>query len=320
MSDLRVKSWGAEHEWADHPLGRAVPKDFGRDVNDITIVNSNGIANDPKGRTYMYGGEFNTPPTSTILGQVDCMERLKEHYPEATINYRSNLHLHAHIPGLKDNLPMLKQLQGHIHMYLPEVLATVVEPIPRPTAEEYPLTAELKGAKRRFARRRVSHQCFLSHARVSLQASARTVEEFFNLEPPHSKADDKPMFHLQPRVCVNLRQLLQTDTIEFRHFPGTMDSLELQTAFLWVNDYLECALNNVGINGLAQAAKRWVFPQFLKYHHPTEVGYRSTVHDGTLDFTEIQANVGKILSKREGDLDRARIWMITNGYAVGATQ
>lgn len=320
MTDLRVKSWGMELEWSDHPLDRPPPKGFKYDVNDITMVNSNGIANDPKGRTYRFGGEFNTPPTSTILGQVDCMERLKEHYPEATINYRSNLHLHVHIPGLKENLPMLKQLQGHIHRYLPQVLAEVVEPIPRPTPEEYPLTDEFKGAKRRFARRRVSHQCFLSDARVSLQASARTVEEFFNLEPPHSKAEDKPMFHLQPRVCVNLRQLLQTDTIEFRHFPGTMDSEELLTAFIWVNDYLECALNNVGINGLVQAAKHWQFPKFLKYHHPTECGYRTTVHDGTLDFTEIQANVKKILSRPEGDLDKARIWMITNGYAVGATQ
>ena len=317
---MKVTSWGAEHEWADHPLGREVPKGFGRDRNDVTIVNSNGIANDPKGVTYRWGGEFNTPPTNTIEGQVGCMQLLKETYPEATINYRSNLHLHAHIPGLRDNLPMLKQLQAHIHEHLPWALGNVVEPIPIPTREEYPLELEFKGAKRRFARRRVSHQCFLSQKRVELQAQARTPEEFFNLEPPWSKDDKRPLFHLQPRVCVNLRQLLQTNTIEFRHFPGTMDPVELRAAFNWVDQYLQHALDNASIEGLMQRAQRWLFPRFLKYHHDTEVGYRATVHDGSLTMDQIKQGVARILSGPRGNLDRMRINMIADGYAVGATQ
>lgn len=316
----RIASYGAEHEFADHPLSRDVPKGFGRDVNDVTIVNSNGIANDPKGRTYRWGGEFNTPPTDSIIGQVGAMAQLKERYPEATINYRSNLHLHVRVPGLKDDLAMLKQLQGHIHQYLPEVLASIVEPIPRPSAAEYPAADDLKGAKRRFARRRVSHQCFLSTNRVALQARARTVQEFFELEPPHSKDDDKPLWHLQPRVCVNLRQLLQTDTIEFRHFPGTMDAAELSTAFRWVKEYTERALENAPINDLAQEARDWNFPKFLPYHHEVECGYRQTVHDGSLGLEDIRINVARILSRSGGELDRCRIEMITGGFAKGATQ
>jgi hypothetical protein len=318
MADYKIASYGAEHEWADHPLDRDPPQGFGRDVRDVTIVNSNGIANDPKGKTYRYGGEFNTPPTNTIQGQIDCMARLKEHYPEATINYRSNLHLHVRIPGLKDDLQMLKQLQAHIHMHLPQVLANVVEPIPSPSREVYTTEEEWKGARRRFQRRRVSHQTFLTDKRLSMQSQAQTVDQFFNLEPPQS-ADGKPLFHLQPRVCVNLRQLLQTDTLEFRHFPGTMDEEELEAAFEWVRRYTEHALEGLSIGGLAQEAEDWLLPKFLPYHHETEVWYRKTVHDGTLEDSEIRSAVRERLSSRRS-LDESRIWMIINGYAVGATQ
>jgi len=316
----RIATYGAEHEWADHPLGRDLPKGFGRDVNDVTIVNSNGIANDPKGQTYRWGGEFNTPPTDSIMGQVGAMVLLKETYPEATINYRSNLHLHVRIPGLREDLAMLKQLQGHIHQHLPEVLASIVEPIPRPERDQYPTEEEFKGAKRRFARRRVSHQCFLSHQRVELQARATTVKEFFELEPPHSKDKDLPLWHLQPRVCVNLRQLLQTDTIEFRHFPGTMNGWELEKAFRWVKSYMERALENAPINDLAQSARNWELPRFLPYHHQVECRYRATVHDGTLGKEQIHQNVKRILATSEGDLDKARVRMIACGFAKGATQ
>lgn len=318
MAELRIASYGAEHEWADHPLDRDPPRGFGRDVRDVTIVNSNGIANDPKGKTYGFGGEFNTPPTTDIEGQIDCMERLKAVYPEATINYRSNLHLHVRIPGLKDDLKMLKQLQAHIHKYLPQVLADVVEPIPPPSREVYKTEEEWKGAKRRFQRRRVSHQTFLTDKRLGMQAQAETLDQFFNLEPPQS-AEGKPLFHLQPRVCVNLRQLLQTDTIEFRHFPGTMDQEELRTSFHWVKSYVEHALEGSDITELAREAGYWRFPQFLPYHHETEVGYRKTVHDGSLELYEIRSVVLERLSQGKS-LDEARVWMIANGFAKGATQ
>ena len=315
---FKIASYGAEHEWADHPLDRDPPKGFGRDVNDVTIVNSNGIANDPKGKTYRFGGEFNTPPTTTIEGQVQCMERLKEHYPEATINYRSNLHLHVRIPGLKDNLAMLKQLQSHIHRELPLVLAETVEPIPVPIPEEYPGTLELKGARRRFARRRVSHQCFLSAHRVAYQCQATTVKEFFEREPPLSKEEPrKPLWHLQPRVCVNLRQLLQTDTIEFRHFPGTMDPRELQAAFTWVKMYTEAALADAPIHTLKILARGWLFPLFLKYEHNVETRYRRTVHDGSLKQQDILLAVSDILRQPDGNLEKAREWMIMHGYSKG---
>jgi hypothetical protein len=315
MSDLKVVSYGAEHEWADHPLDRDPPTGFGRDVRDITMVNSNGVANDPKGVTYRWGGEFNTPPTDTIEGQLDCLQLLKDRYPEATINYRSNLHLHVRVPGLKDNLEALKQFQRHIHRELAIYLGSVVERIPLPTRQEYGTEEEFQGAKRRYRRRCISHQCFLTETRLLAQQKARTVQEFFDLEPPQSKLG-KPLFHLQPRVCVNLRQLLQTDTVEFRHFPGTMSRERLKAAFNWVDRYTLLALHGPTIDELAEEARDWPFPTFLPYHHAVETCYRQTVHDGTLTTKQIMSNVAEITSHK--DLDQCRDWMMNNGYAIGA--
>ena len=40
---------------------------------DNTIVNSNGVANDPLGKLCKYGGEINTKPTSTVEEQVEII-------------------------------------------------------------------------------------------------------------------------------------------------------------------------------------------------------------------------------------------------------
>lgn len=298
-------TYGAEHEWADHPLDRVLPQDYGRDHRDVTIVNSNGIANDPRGRTWRFGGEINTPPTDSIEGQVDCLRELKLHLPEATINYRSNLHLHIRVPGLKDDLGQLKDVQFYIHSNMRKVLAQI-EPLPRPKLgfnssnpkEEYLFNGEeYEGALRRWRRRRVSHQTLLTPTRLAGQISAKTIEEFFQREVPQSK-EGKPLWHLQPRLCVNVRQLLETDTIEFRHFPGTMGNDILRNSLTWCRDFLYAAFMNAPIDELLNKYKGVTFPPFPLYNHAMEKRYRLTCHDHTLTREQIEVNIQKILGVR----------------------
>src|SRR5690606_23961726 len=96
---------------------------------------------------------------------------------------------------------------------------------------------EILGNWKRWKRRRVSHQTLLTPHRVTQQLTATTPEEFFELEVPASNSG-KPLWHAQPRVCVNLRQLLQTDTIEFRHFAGTLNLEVLEDCFNWCQKFL----------------------------------------------------------------------------------
>ncbi len=133
---MRDWTYGCEHELADISLDVALPKGYGRDIKDYTIVNSNGIANDPSGKLYRFGGEINTPPTDTIEGQSACLAEIIRQQPSAKVNYRSNLHVHVRCPGLKDDLALLKQVQRYIHETMPKVFP-VVEPIPQPNLFDY---------------------------------------------------------------------------------------------------------------------------------------------------------------------------------------
>ena len=291
-------TYGAEHEFANLPRNEPLPKGYKWDTRDVTIVNSNGIANDPSGELYAFGGEVNTPPTRSIEGQVRCLQTLVARYPMAEVNYRSNLHIHIRVPGLKDDLKLLKQFQRYIHEHMPKAFP-IIEPLPRPTVFEFPDSIELKGASRRWRRRRVSHQSLLSAKRLAHQLEARSVAEFFNWEPPRDKKG-KPMWHAQPRLCVSSRQLLQTDTVEFRHFPGTLNTKELHNCLRWCREFMICALQDLPIKALLDWAHKQQWPPFPKYVHWQECCYRATVHDGTLTKDQIKQNIAKIL---EGTFD-----------------
>lgn len=299
-------TYGAEHEWADWDMRTPLPEGFGRDVKDYTIVNTNGVANDPTGRAYPFGGEINTPPTTTIAGQVYHLFNLKELLPEATVNHRSNLHLHIRVPGLKDDLEKLKQVQRYIHEMMPLVLPWV-EPIPEPVPFEPGQDPENQvdprwygGAVRRYNRRKVSHHTLLTPKRLATQLATTTLTDFFEAEVPRSRGAGKPQWHFQPRLCVNLRQLLQTDTIEFRHFPGTLDEGELETCLNWCHDFLRAAFLGHDKDWLISFMKdvypQEAFPKFPPYVHWREERYRMTCHDGTLSKAEIAKNIEAILA------------------------
>ena len=74
---------------------------------DNTCVSSTGIANDPQGKLYKFGGEINTRPTTSTDEQVEHIARvnkfLRDNGPAPIVNDRSNLHIHIRVPGLKDN-------------------------------------------------------------------------------------------------------------------------------------------------------------------------------------------------------------------------
>lgn len=297
--DTSTWTYGAEHEWADWPLARRLPPGYGRDVRDITIVNSTGVANDPTGKLHGFGGEINTPPTDTPDGQVACLLELKALLPEATVNYRSNLHLHIRVPGLKDDLTALKQVQRRIHEWMPLALP-IIEPLAIDQVDpRAPGSAE--GLKRRLRRMKVSHQTLLRPERVQRQLDAPTVEAFFEAEVPRSKAG-AVMWHAQPRLSVNLRQLRETDTVEFRHWPGTMDPDELAWAFQWCRGFMMRALLEESeikahLATFEELQRDGKLPRFKPYDHWLEERYRRTVHDGTIPRDQLPINIANVLKE-----------------------
>lgn len=231
-------TYGCEHELADLDTRKGWEPEFGRDP-EPNIVNSNGIAADPRLISYHLGAELTTLPTDSIEGQVIQLERIKERYPEASINYRTGMHVHIRVPGLKDDLWALKVLQAYIYDNSDVYEYVDVLPDPRDCGH-YPDPVKKKMAIRRYHWMRRSHMTVIPGNRVDAQLEANTPQEFFEAEVPRSKTG-KILWHAQPRAAVNLRQLLQTDTIEFRHFCSTLDPEVLRGAIYWCKRFLETA-------------------------------------------------------------------------------
>lgn len=291
-------TYGAEHELGDWDRTRPLPPGFGIDEDDVTVMNSDGTAADPRARITTRGGELNTPPTDTPLGQAGMLDLIRRYYPEATVNHRSNLHIHVRVPGLCDDLPALKRLARYVRDQCLDGMLKVIEPIPEPSRTTYPDPEEYEGARRRWRRRRISHHTVLPYARLHRQLQARTVEEFHRAEVPATRATGRPMWHAQPRAAINIRQLMETDTIEFRHFPGTLVPEEVHTAVSWCRDFLADGLGPQRgwrhvHNALGYAASPW--PTFPPYVHWMEVRFRATVLDGSIPRAVAAANVQRIL-------------------------
>jgi hypothetical protein len=303
--DPRNWTVGCEHEladWSCSVVPIAIPGKWGIDKADVTIVNSDGIAayRGPGPANYHVGGELNSPPSRSCAEQAQMIEDVTWVMPESRVNHRSNLHVHVRVPGLSGDLAALKQFAEFNREHL-RLILDHLEPIPQPSESDYASREEFEGARRRYRRRLVSHHTVLTDARAKAQLEAQTVEEFFAAECPRSK-DGKVMWHLAPRCAVNLRHLREpTDTVEFRHFPGTLEGEEVLVATNWCKEYVAAALGlrpGFYIDEVRDYARG--LPKFPPYVHWREVRYRATCMDGTLSVEQVLANRKKIT---EGEFD-----------------
>ncbi len=268
---------GAEFEladWEHGPVLHLLDTDVKLDRKDVTMVNSNGIAVDPKGKLYDRGGEVLAEPgdIADVVGQMLWWRDLTQ----PTINYRCNLHWHIRVPGLSTNLAWLKRVQRYVCAWMPK-LFPLIEPVPEPRLEDYPSGEAYAGAMARYRRRLVSHQTVLPAAALERQLAATTPEQFFEEETRDPKTG-RVHWTIHPRCAVHLRQLLQTDTIEFRHFPGTLDPAELTTAGEWCRDFLVAALFDQAdpVRLFRESYSKRRFPTFRLYNHELERRYRLT--------------------------------------------
>lgn len=263
-------TFGAELELVDWPRNDPLPEGMAVDDGNYTSVNSNGVAVDGKGKSYHLGGEILTAPSEEITGPADQFNEIKHRWPQACHNYRTGLNVHVRIPGLRDDLQWLKQIQMFTHRLMPTLLP-IIDPIPDPPPDS-------KGGARNFRTRKKDHYTLLSKERLELQMKARTPKEFFEAEVVDTKTG---IMHwsIRPRTCVNLRQILQTDTIEFRHFFMPDDARQLYNTTIWCNRFLEAALGQgYGQDVTAEAFLREV--KFEKRTWPKGLPYDPWLDEG----------------------------------------
>lgn len=285
MIDLKNVTYGCEYEFGD--IWRSdLPDGLTWNEKDYSIVSSTGIANDPRGKAYQRGGEINSVPTDSIDKQLAMFELLMQQHPEAAVNHRTNLHLHVCVPGLSEDLESLKKLLAYIDANQAEIYAAI-EPIPQPFRGDSKTEEAHKAALKRYKRRQVSHQYKVAKARVEEALQASTVREFFDA---HSKlqSNGKRAYGLTTRAGINLLQLQETNTVEFRHFTCTKDPRKLLHCFNWVSNFVPAALDGASVRELVSCA-RWEFPEFAPFDFAMECGY---------GYTNFQHNSRKVAEGR----------------------
>lgn len=275
MYDPASFTFGVELEYGNASTKNPLPPGNVWNHKDYTIVSSTGVANDPLGELYEFGGEINTRPTNTIGEQVDEIQMINACLnPAPIVNYRSNLHIHVRVPGLNENLEDCKKLLRYIDKYQQEAFS-IVERIPVPVSfNKLPIVYEWE--MKRYKRRLVSHQHVLPPARVKEMLEARTVQEFYEAHASPGKKGRN--WFITPRAGINLRQMWDsTNTIEFRHFPGTLEQDQMQTCLRWCEAFLVAALNTGETPTEVRSKMEFMnFPSFAPYEFETEQGYQFT--------------------------------------------
>ena len=272
------KDWtyGAELELADWPRNEPLPKGMQVDDGAYTNVNSNGVAADGPGKYYHLGGEILTAPSVRVEGPAEQFKKIIELWPETSLNYRMGLNVHVRVPGLRESLRKLKQVQKFIHQVMPYCLR-IIDPIPIVTRERF--GNDYKMARRCYTTRRRDHYTLMKGERLKLQLSTQTVDDFFNAEALHVETG-KVHWAIVPRVCVNLRQLLQTDTVEFRHWFMPESPRELHNCTLWCKEFMLAALDggNVSAQNLLENInfERRTWPVAMEYNSWLDRGWYAT--------------------------------------------
>lgn len=288
-------SYGVELEYGNCWRGVTLTDGAQWNFLDNTCVSSTGIANDPQGKLYAYGGEINTRPTNTIKEQVDHIQlinkTLADGGPAPIVNYRSNLHIHVRVPGLSDDLDALKRLLRYVTAYQQQAF-DITETIPVPDPK-FMKPEVYKWAKKRMNRRKTSHQQTLPQKRVEAMLAATTPLEFYH-EHAHKDAKGNPAWFQCPRAGINMRQLFETtNTIEFRHFPGTLDAKEMESAITWCHYFVDAALNHEDKTPQDILADyNFKFGDFQPYEYETEQVYQATNFD-----KNSRKDVEKLLTK-----------------------
>lgn len=292
-------TYGVELEYADVYRFNDLPDGCEWNLKDITTVNSTGIANDPLGKLWEYAGEINTKPTRSVGSQVKLIARInKMLVPKPWINYRCNLHIHIGVPMLEKDLKKLKKLLLYIHRFEKEAFK-IVEPIPKPIRIDFESKEAYDGASKRYRRRLVSHQHILNGKTVERILRSKTPKEFLDNHTITNKKGDRLWF-ITPRAGINLRQLFETKTVEFRHFPGTVNNDEMYSCILWCREFMDAALNS-GITPFEifkKHKKRLVFPKFRRYMHDIDLLWRLT-NLGKNTRKEIEKNINIIVENNQ---------------------
>lgn len=270
-------TYGVELEWVDVDRTTPIPSDVATwDMDDATLINSNGIAIDPTMKSHTLGGEINTKPTTTPEAQGAAVKILKDILNPSS-NYRCNLHVHVGVPGLQDDLEAQKQIFRYVReneqFLYHEMLFR-----PAPKKEDYEDPADYKLASKFNRQQTLWAKTPIPNDRAERMLNASTTKEFYNHHFYWSEKTQRTVHYLNScRAGVNLRTIKKYGTIEFRIFPGSIDPDEVTDAATFAREFVDAALNNPTRTAKEiYESRTWKFPQWQPFEPRLEQGFNET--------------------------------------------
>lgn len=273
MKSTGVEGWtfGAELEIADIDATVELPKVGLYDYKDYSICNSNGTANDPLKKLNRYGSEVHTIPAKSPEALARYTAKIYDAFQKKSFNWSTNLHVHVHIPGLADNLVMLRRLAEYHHHY-GQRMFELVDPIPRPDV------GACRNEIRRFKRRKRSHHYQVSEAVYQKMRKAKSTKEFYLAHAPINQKG-MPQWQLVQRAGMSLLQLWRkpASTIEFRCFTMSKHLDRMLSAYQWCFLYLQAALyDGDSPEKILRSNPELSFQKFHKYQAEQDRIFRLT--------------------------------------------
>lgn len=255
MLDKTKRSFGIELELGDYNNQITIPEELGvYNKLDPSVINSNGLANDPQRKYVLLGGEINVTPSNSIDGLLKNIEGIYKTLPNACSNFKTNIHTHFYFPGLAEDFKKLHKLIEYNFKYEEEMM-DLVNPFPEPLDSKM---VEFLKYKKKSQKR-----CFGEKYKSKI-LGATTWEGIRDSHQPMK--DGRRLAHLSPRTGINTKSLWKRGTIEFRHWFGTDDLDQYRNVLEWGELYIENALGEQLTPKELLATRDWNFPTMLPWN------------------------------------------------------
>ena len=269
-------SYGYEVEWGDIDRTLTIPKHLGSwEYAETDILNLNDpnkyIACDPLGLKPKYGGEVNTVPTLDSDEQVNKILELYNFFRDNNNNPTTSCinhgHVHIHVPGLIENVDLLKKLIQYIKKNQKITVDACYKFYSRPVMKKLKgCTAYLKLDGGRLM---PDFMC------DNIIKHTKNFDDFIRL---HSAGKDAVSLGRPFRYAINTYCLKHTKTIEFRCFRATIKKNELEDQFKFIKKFVYHALTDHKPVHEILKENTYNFPPFI-FSAKEYIGWINTKYD-----------------------------------------
>lgn len=256
-------SFGCELEWSDIDRRVDIPVELGSWEgpkiagyyvgSEIDIVNTKGMwrghATDPLCLTCPVGGEIHTQPSNSIETQVIRIMKIMNLFNTVSVACTNHGHIHVAIPGIKQNLAMLKNIFKYVQReeknlieyccgYSRDEAAVVRKANMQKWVKDYLLVGDGKSINPEI------------YAEVEKANSVREVIKLLETTPCDDWFWDtniRVRTNNSHRTAFNLFNLTKGETVEFRIFRASINPVEIYSTLYFAQRFVEEAIK--GENG-----------------------------------------------------------------------